>query len=229
MTDSIASSRNRSARRARDEALVELLAAATATFDSDRDRAKDCVQQAAELLRVSLEGESNPSNEFSSRGGLAPWQVNRVVAYIESNIGLRFRIADLAGVVQLSSSHFSRGFRVSFGVTPFAYVKVRRIRHAQVIMLSTRGRLSQVALECGMFDQAHFTRVFRMVVGISPSLWRRQFKSESTSADTMLRQAIHEVSQPEIANQLVRRDAAATSSPVLDMSRCERGASDIAG
>jgi AraC-like DNA-binding protein len=49
------------------------------------------------------------------------------------------------------------------------------MRHAQVIMLNTREPLSQVALDCGMFDQAHFTRMFRKVVGISPSLWRRQF------------------------------------------------------
>jgi hypothetical protein len=39
----------------RDESLVRLLTAATATFDSDRDRAKACVQEAVDLLRLSLE------------------------------------------------------------------------------------------------------------------------------------------------------------------------------
>jgi AraC family transcriptional regulator len=174
--------------RSRDEALVRLLAAATATFDSDRDRAKACVQQAAELLRVSLR-EGYLWDESSSRGGLAPWQAKRVVAYIESNINLSFRVADLAGIVQLSISQFFRAFKESFGQPPFAYIKVRRIRHAQVIMLNTRKPLSQVALDCGMCDQAHFTRVFRKVVGISPSLWRRQFQSELMSADDILRQA----------------------------------------
>jgi len=52
------------------------------------------------------------------------------------------------------------------------------MRRAQVIMLNTREPLSRVALDCGMYDQAHFARVFRKVVGISPSLWRRQFQSE---------------------------------------------------
>jgi len=115
------------------------------------------------------------------RGGLALWQEKCVAAYIEANIGLRVRVADLAGIVQLSICHFSRAFRESFGQPPFAYVTVRRIRRAQAIMLNTREPLSQVALECGMCDQAHFTRVFRRVVGISPSLWRRQFQSESMS------------------------------------------------
>ena len=161
---------------------MNLLAAATATFDSDRDQAKACVQQAAALLRVSLEREGYPWNESSARGGLAPWQVRHVLAYIESNISLSLRVVDLAGIAQLSIGHFSRAFSVSFGQPPFAYVKARRIRHAQIIMLNTRKPLSQIALDCGMCDQAHFTRVFRKIVGISPSLWRRQFQSQPLSA-----------------------------------------------
>jgi len=154
------------------------LAAATATFDSGRDQAKACVLRARQLLRVSLEREGHPRP--SSRGGLAPWQARRVIAYIESNISLSFCVADLAGIVQLSISRFSHAFKVSFGQPPFVYVKVRRMRHAQVIMLSTREPLAQIALDCGMSDQAHFSRVFRKVVGISPSLWRRA-QSESMS------------------------------------------------
>ena len=171
------------ASRSRDEALVRLLSAATATFDNDHDRAKACVQQAAELLRVSLAREGQPRIEPSPRRGLAPWQAKRVVAYIEANVSRSFNVPDLAGIVQLSVSHFFRAFKVSFGQTPHAYVKLRRIRYAQAIMLNTREPLAQVALDCGMSDQAHFTRVFRNVVGISPSLWRRQFQSGPISAD----------------------------------------------
>jgi len=187
------------------------------------------VQRAAELLRVSVESEGYLWNEPSSRGGLASWQAKRVVAYIESNIGLSLRVADLAGIVQLSISYFFRAFRKSFGQSPRAYVEVQRMRHAQVIMLNTREPLSQVALDCGMCDQAHFTRVFRKIVGISPNLWRRQFQFEPMSADDVLPQATHEVSESEIAGQLVRGDAAGTSSPVMGESPCDMGASDVAG
>jgi AraC-like DNA-binding protein len=43
------------------------------------------------------------------------------------------------------------------------------------MMLSSRCSLLRIALECGMCDQAHFTRVFRRIVGINPNAWRRQF------------------------------------------------------
>ena len=186
-----------SACHSRDEALIQLLAVATTTFDSDRDRAKACVMRAAELLRVGLERAGLSQNDSCLRGGLAPWQVKHVVAYIEENLSRRIRVADLASIVQFSISYFSRTFTHSFGLPPRAYVTLRRIRHAQFIMLNTREPLAQVALDCGMSDQAHFTRVFNKVVGISPSLWRRQFQSRPMrSEDVPLQTAGQLVAPP---------------------------------
>jgi AraC family transcriptional regulator len=157
------------------ETLVQLLAAAIATFDSDRDTAKACIQRAAELLQVSRNRERHRVNKsLALRGGLAPWQVKRVATYIESNIDSRLRVADLARIVRLSTSYFSRAFTESFGEVPSAYVKRQRIHRAQVMMLSSADPLSQIALDCGMYDQAHFSRLFRKIVGINPSVWRRQ-------------------------------------------------------
>jgi AraC-like DNA-binding protein len=40
-------------------------------------------------------------------------------------------------------------------------------------MLSSQLPLSDIALSCGLSDQSHFTRVFRRIVGETPSAWRR--------------------------------------------------------
>jgi AraC-like DNA-binding protein len=42
-------------------------------------------------------------------------------------------------------------------------------------MLTTDEALSQIALACGLCDHAHFSRLFRRVLGISPNMWRRQW------------------------------------------------------
>jgi AraC family transcriptional regulator len=112
-----------------------------------------------------------------SRGGLAAWQVKRVTAFVEANIGKNIRVGDLAGIVQLSTGHFSRAFKESFGETPIGYVTRQRMRHAQAIMLRSREPLATIALDCGMCDQSHFTRVFRRIVGVNPAAWRRQFST----------------------------------------------------
>ena len=111
------------------------------------------------------------------RGGLASWQLKRVNDYIEANLGSTIRAADLARVAQQSVSYFSRAFRTSVGYTPHAYVLRQRMRRAQDIMLSSEHHLSRIALECGMCDQAHFSHVFRKLVGTNPWAWRRQFSS----------------------------------------------------
>jgi AraC family transcriptional regulator len=191
-TSAIVSTPDRAACHVRDEALARLLAAAAAMFDTNPERAKVCVLEAAELLRFRLQRAGHPRIAACSGGVLAPWQERRVVAYIDSNIDVRFRVSDLAGLVKLSVSHFFRAFKLTFGQSPLVYVKVRRIRHAQAVMLNTLEPLAQVALHCGMSDQAHFSRVFRQVVGINPSLWRRQVQSEAMSADDVLRQVQHE-------------------------------------
>jgi AraC family transcriptional regulator len=170
--------------RCRNETLVQLLAAATATFESDRDAAKACIQRAVALLQDSAIRKGYRRNEFPALGGgLAPWRAKRVAAYIEANINSNFRVADLARIVQLSSSHFSRAFSRTFGETPHVYITRQRMRRAQVIMLSSPMPISQIALDCGMSDQAHFTRVFRKAFGINPGRWRRQFPAGGACVD----------------------------------------------
>ena len=156
--------------------LANLLATATVALDTDCRAAKRCIQRAAVLLGIDLSPGGDGAAERSClRGGLAPWQAKRLRSYIEDKLDSSIRATDLAGLVQLSTSHFFRAFRKTFGESPLTYIMKRRIRRAQQLMLTSRLRLSQVALECGMSDQAHLSRAFRRFVGTNPNAWRRQF------------------------------------------------------
>ncbi len=106
-------------------------------------------------------------------GRLAAWQINRVIAYIEANLAATIQARDLAATVNLSTSHFFRGFRVSTGMTPFEYVAQRRVELALKLMRTTREPLSQIAVQCGLCDQSHLCRLFRRLVGQTPDAWRR--------------------------------------------------------
>ena len=168
--------RHRFGDRLEREELPQLISAAAATLDCDRATAKACLQRAVELLRVT--GEGSPVQATACiRGGLAPWQKRIVTAYIATNLGSTIRVSDLARVARLSVGHFFRVFRESFGEAPLAHIARRRIQRSQSLMLSSETPLSQIALDCGMHDQSHFTRVFRHFVGINPGVWRRQFSA----------------------------------------------------
>jgi AraC family transcriptional regulator len=162
------------------EALSKLISVAAATLDSDRATARACIERAAELLGATDEAHPVPS-AAQIRGGLAPWQQKNVAAYVSAHIGSTIRVRDLARVARLSVGHFFRAFRESFGEPPFAHSARQRIQRAQSLMLSSRASLSQIAFDCGMCDQAHFTRVFRRIVGINPGVWRRQSSTRDAS------------------------------------------------
>ena len=106
-------------------------------------------------------------------GGLAPWQLRRVLAHIEAHLESRMVIESLADVASLSPSYFSRAFKQSAGVSPKTYLIRRRVERAKALIVSGGDELKSVALHCGFADQAHLTRMFRREVGVSPGLWRR--------------------------------------------------------
>lgn len=149
----------------------ELLIALSNTLHEDRHSAEDSLSRAAAMLRTV---EAPPTSAaLDLKGGLAPWQIRKVTTHVEANLGRPLRSSDLARLVCLSPGHFSRTFRNSFGCSPIEYLTRRRIERAQGLMLSTDLTLAQIALDCGLADQAHFSRLFRRIVGESPRAWRR--------------------------------------------------------
>jgi AraC family transcriptional regulator len=144
-------------------------------FETDRTAAWRCLSDASMLLGADAQdlGVNALGVDKLQPGGLATWQARRTLAYIEANLASKLDIDDLANVVALSRSHFSRAFKHSVGSSPMEYVVARRVERAKVMISGTRAPLAEVALACGFADQAHLNRRFRDAVGISPGRWRR--------------------------------------------------------
>lgn len=107
------------------------------------------------------------------RGGLAPWQVRRAKEILTANLDGSVTLKEIADECGLSVSHFSRGFRVSAGQAPHAWLLQRRVDRAKTLLRNPKLSLLEVALACGFADQSHFTRIFTREVGSSPGAWRR--------------------------------------------------------
>lgn len=107
-------------------------------------------------------------------GGLARWQVMRLTRYVEAHLDQPITHRHLSSEIRLSSGHFARAFKQSFGRTAHTYVVERRIARAKELMLHTSAPLSEIAFSCGLSDQAHLSRLFRRAVGSTPLAWRRQ-------------------------------------------------------
>lgn len=163
---------------------IKLLDNAAGVIWHDPGAAMAFIARATDLLRADLGApEHHPSGATDQlvRGGLAPWQMRRITAHIDTAMESTVRLRDCAKIVRLSASHFARTFRVSFGESFARHVIGRRTERAQEMMLRTNAPLSQIAVACGFADQPHFTRVFRKRVGQAPAAWRRQRYAEPSS------------------------------------------------
>jgi PAS domain S-box-containing protein len=81
-------------------------------------------------------------------------------------------IVELAGLVPLSQSAFSRQFKQRFHVTPRAYLTGVRLSAARHLLVSTELSVGEVASQTGFYDQSHFTHQFVKSYGITPGKYR---------------------------------------------------------
>jgi AraC-like DNA-binding protein len=159
--------------------VVKLLNEADRALGRDSDAARSGIARAMALLTAACDRSTHADEAGTepARGGLAPWQVRRLKAHIEAHLDQPIRIEDLTALTRLSPSYFSAAFRRSFGETPHTYLVRRRIARAQELMLMTDEPLSQIAIACGLCDQAHLSKLFRRATNMSPNIWRRERRS----------------------------------------------------
>ncbi len=157
--------------------VAQLIGEALAVFDEDGPRARGCIERAHFILRgrypVALLG----------KGMLADWQVRKVIHHIHGNLEAELRMSDAAKRVNLSSGHFSRSFKMTTGLTYSQYVIQARVDLAKHLLQTSTAPISEIALMCGLSDQPHLNRLFRHLVGVPPSTWRRMMAEPPANAN----------------------------------------------
>jgi AraC-like DNA-binding protein len=84
----------------------------------------------------------------------------------------------LARGVHMSSGHLSRQFKLAYGESPYSYLMTRRIERAMALL--RRGELSvtEVCFEVGCSSLGTFSTRFTELVGVPPSVYRREAAGE---------------------------------------------------
>jgi AraC family transcriptional regulator len=113
-------------------------------------------------------------------GGLASWQLRRVVEHMAANALRDVGLDELVQITGLSRSQFFRAFHRSTGTTPAHYMQQLRMRHAATLLEQGR-TISDVAGIVGYGNSSHFAAVFRRHNGANPSEWRRVRRASNMS------------------------------------------------
>ncbi|MFF2851523.1 helix-turn-helix domain-containing protein [Streptomyces sp. NPDC058001] len=84
-------------------------------------------------------------------------------------------LAELAAELDLSRYQVLRAFRDTMGLPPYAWLAQHRVTRARALLESGL-RPAEAAALVGFADQAHLTRWFRRVLGVTPAAYRRSVR-----------------------------------------------------
>ena len=78
----------------------------------------------------------------------------------------------VAAVAHVSEAHFIRSFRATFGETPHRYLQRRRVERSMFLLRETDRTVTDVCLDVGFTSLGTFSRMFREIVGETPTHYR---------------------------------------------------------
>lgn len=106
--------------------------------------------------------------------GSEPSAIAKARKYIHANLDQSLPLGLVARQAGLSESHFCRLFKDSAGLTLTDYVNRCRIDWAKRELLKHESRISEIAFLIGYQSLSQFNRSFARIVGLSPTLYRRE-------------------------------------------------------
>jgi AraC-like DNA-binding protein/ligand-binding sensor protein len=127
------------------------------------------------LLTIFAQHLAIVSNQILMRQENAePPVITKAKKFIEEHQTEDLSLSQVAKAVNTSSFYFCKMFRKVTGINFTDYLSRLRIERAKNLLLNPNLRISEIAFEVGFQSLTHFNRVFKRILGQSPTAYRVQ-------------------------------------------------------
>ena len=103
-----------------------------------------------------------------------PGPIDQAILYINNHVNFAINLTELADLVHLAPSYFSRLFKEETGLSPREYVIRVRIAHAKFLLLNTSDSIEEIAARVGYQNSSTLIRQFHKIEGVSPLTYRQE-------------------------------------------------------
>ena len=135
-------------------------------------------ESVVKLLSIFAQHLAMVSNQvFIQQENAEPPVMTKARAYIHEHQTEELKLGQVAKAVNMSSFYFCKTFKKISGINFTDYVARIRIEKSKNLLLNPNLRVSEIAFEVGFQSLTHFNRVFKKILGQSPTDYRAQLLS----------------------------------------------------
>ena len=124
------------------------------------------------LCTLLMEQSWNPEEATTAPKKMSVVDVKQ---YLEQHYSERITLDDLASRFYINKYYLTRIFKEQYGQSITSYLNTLRITHAKQLLRFTDKTVEEIGLECGLGSLHYFSRVFKEVERVAPSVYRSQW------------------------------------------------------
>ncbi len=129
-------------------------------------------EQLSTLIRLIMEESWHPENKVLPSKKASVLEVRK---YLDENYRAKINLDELCSRFFISKYYLTHSFKEQFGVSITNYLLSVRVTHAKQLLRFTNKTIEEIGYETGIGAPAYFSRVFKDIEGVSPSIYREQW------------------------------------------------------
>jgi len=150
----------------------------TARILSNEDLER-CNRGVASILGKGLFSASETLNHIDAAlgrhntlGGATRQLVRQAMAHIHTHFTGSLTREEIAEKIGISPDYLTDCFRQELGITPITYIRRYRVRQACELLRNTNQSITEIAMNVGFSESAHFSHTFLREMGVTPRAYR---------------------------------------------------------
>ncbi|WP_449430482.1 GlxA family transcriptional regulator [Pseudomonas putida] len=137
-----------------------------------REKAQQAVRHM--MLQGIRQGHQPQAHFYANLADIKDERVRQAAHYIEQRMDSLPTLDAIARYVGLGRRQLTRSFQQALGLSPMEFQRSLRVEYGAWLLRTSQSSITQIAMDCGFSDGAHFSREFRARFDMCPRQYQRQ-------------------------------------------------------